>query len=414
MAESKVEALVGNELADDYTRTVVPQGRWGDTWDVFKSNFTKLVLINVLTLVFFVPTIIVMILRSAYLVSLEGIAPGDLVAFPAQPDLTGLSEQLVFSTDLIFFAGLIVCGLFAAIGLAGALYSIKRLLNTHGDFTVKGYFHGVKVGYLNTVLTLTLFLVFLYATVLMNDWANLQIALGASAAGPRAAAIIMIILTVLVGIVCMWLLAVGISYKLSAWQLVKNSFVLLIGNSIVSLFFIALALLPVSFLFMGNFMRIVAYVLFIFIGFSYIGIVWMSYTQGVFDTYITPNLKAAKEDADSRKTPEQLAQEKLEEQKAVAMQLLAAGKSELIGKPIAPVKDGSFAPLPRAFTREDLRAIEARRATLNNEITAYTAEHEKDAKYVAYNKLFAEREKALKVEKKKGKKGKVSSDNLLH
>jgi hypothetical protein len=257
-------------------------------------------------------------------------------------------------------------------------------------------------------------LVFLYSAVLITDWANLQIALGAAPAGPRAASIIMIIVTVFVGIVCMWLLSVGISYKLSAWQLVKNSFVLLFGTILQSIFFIALALLPVSFLFMGSFMQIIAYILFIFIGFSYIFLVWMAYTQWVYDMFITPNLKAAKEDADARKTPEQLAKEKLEEQKAVAMQLLAAGKSELIGKPIMPVQEGSFAPLPRAFTREDIRDVESRRNALSSEIAAYFAAHENDDKYVAYNRLFAEREKALKVEKKKGKKGKVSSDNLLH
>jgi hypothetical protein len=36
-----------------------------------------------------------------------------------------------------------------------------------------------------------------------------------------------------------------------------------------------------------------------------------------------------------------------------------------------------------------------------------------DPVYVEYNKLFADREKALKVDDKKGRKKKVSSDNLL-
>ena len=41
-------------------------------------------------------------------------------------------------------------------------------------------------------------------------------------------------------------------------------------------------------------------------------------------------------------------------------------------------------------------------------------QHKNDAKYVEYNKLFAEREKALSSTDKKGKKKKISSENLLH
>jgi hypothetical protein len=223
----------------------------------------------------------------------------------------------------------------------------------------------------------------------------------------------MIIVTCLVGVVCMWLLSVGISYKLSAWQMIKNSFVLLIGSFIQTIFFIAFALWPIALLFVSGWVQIIAYVWFIFIGFSCIFLVWMAFTQWVYDMFITPNLKAAKEEADSKKSPEQLEKEKQEEQKKVAMQLLVAGKSELIGRPILPVEEASFTAMPRAFTRSDIQSAAARRAELEKKIAAFTAEHEKDEKYVAYNKLFAEREKALKTEGKKGKKNNINSGNLL-
>lgn len=44
----------------------------------------------------------------------------------------------------------------------------------------------------------------------------------------------------------------------------------------------------------------------------------------------------------------------------------------------------------------------------------YEKAHENEPYYAEYNKLFAERDKALSVEPdKKGKKKKISSDNLL-
>ena len=75
MAESRLQSLVGNENADDYVRTYVPQWRWSDTWNLFKSNFVKLVIINVLTLVFFVPIIAIIYLRIVYVANMGAVYP---------------------------------------------------------------------------------------------------------------------------------------------------------------------------------------------------------------------------------------------------------------------------------------------------------------------------------------------------
>ena len=155
MAQSKVSTLEGKEIADDYVRTSLPKGRWADTWDIFKSCFGKLVIINVLTLIFFVPGIALVYIRSAY-VSQMGVlypfASNILGTYPVTPDMQGAAERIVLSADLLFYSLLIVAGFIAAVGLAGGAYSVRKLINTHGQFTVKGYFHGVKVCYLNTVL----------------------------------------------------------------------------------------------------------------------------------------------------------------------------------------------------------------------------------------------------------------------
>ncbi len=77
--------------------------------------------------------------------------------------------------------------------------------------------------------------------------------------------------------------------------------------------------------------------------------------------------------------------------------------------------DAGVAELGKTFTRGDVAAVAAGREKLVAEIAAYEKEHENDPAFVEYNKLFAEREKALQpVTDKKGKKKKVvSSENLL-
>lgn len=419
MAESRLQSLVGKESADDYVRTYVPKGRWSDAWNLFKSNFVRFVIINVLTLLFFVPIAAVVYLRLVYLTNLAAVYPFSANAGLSvyTPSTVGMAERLTLSTDLLFYSLMILAGLIAAVGLAGGAYSVKKMINSHGQFTVRGYFHGVKVCYFNTVLPVFIFMLFLFASVVISDWAAMEIAYGASAAGPVTAKVFIIIATVLVGMFCMWLFAVGASYKVKLKYLFKNSFVLLIGTALQSIFMIGFALIPVWLMLIGmtsSFFLVVGIIILIFIGFSFVLLAWMAYTQWVFDSFIEPAVVSEKEAARAKMTPKQLEAEKLEEARSEARELLAAGKSELISKPILPIDpEGSVAAVPARFTRADVAAARDARSAMQGDIAAYFEQHKNDAKFVEYNKLFAEREKALTDTGKKGKKKKISSENLL-
>lgn len=418
MAESRLQSLVGNENADDYVRTYAPQGRWKDAWTLFKGNFAKFVIVNVLTLLFFVPAAIVIYLRLAYVTSLATVYPfsANVGISLYTPSTVGMAERLVFSADILFYSILILAGLIAAVGLSGGAYSVKKMLNSHGRFTIRGYFHGVRTCYFNTALPVFVFMVFLFASFMINDWASMQIAYGASAGGPVTAKVFIIIATVLVGMFGMWIFAVGVSYKVKLKYLIKNSFVLLIGTIIQSIFMIGIALIPAWLLIIGiynQFFLVLGLLVLIFVGLSFFFLVWMAYTQWVFDSFITPAIATEKEAARASMTPKQLEAEKLEEARAEAREILAAGKSELISKPIKPIGSAAVTVIPSTFTRSDVAAARDARSALIGEVQQYFEEHKNDAKYVEYNKLFAEREKALSSTDKKGKKVKISADNLL-
>lgn len=421
MAQSKVSTLEGKEIADDYVRTSLPKGRWADTWDIFKSCFGKLVIINVLTLIFFVPGIALVYIRSAY-VSQMGVlypfASNILGTYPVTPDMQGAAERIVLSADLLFYSLLIVAGFIASVGLAGGAYSIRKLINTHGQFTVKGYFHGVKACYFNTVLAVTLITVFVFAAICVSDWTAVQIAEGASAAGPVTAKVFMIIATAIVGVVAMWLLAVGVSYRVKFVYLIKNTFVLLFATIIQTIFMLAFSLIPVWILLIGlnsTLFLVLGYFIFLFIGFSFILLCWFAYTQWVFDMFITPAVKTEKEAKRAKMTPKEIEAEKESEEKALARELLAAGKSELIGRPIRPIEGGTtISKVGEAYGRAQIAAASQTRQTIEGEVKEYYEQHKGDTRYVEYERLFAEREKALKTpEGRKGKKKRVSSDNLL-
>lgn len=420
MAETKVTALEGNELADDYVRTHIPKGRWADTWDLFKSNFSKFVIINVLTLLFFVPGIVIIYFRSNIIAQMGTVYPFSsnvLFTYPLTPSMQGRAEAITLFAGLMFYSLLIVAGIVASIGVAGACYSIKKLINTHGQFTIKGYFHGIKVCFFSVALPVTLFMIFMFGSLSISDWSAFAIANGASKGGPITAQVFMIIATVVVGIVCFWLIAVGVSYKVKLKYLFKNSFVLLFGTILQSVLMVGFSLMPVWILLLGqalSIFKIIGYALFIFFGFSFIILCWLAFTQWAFDMFITPAVKSEEEARKASLTPKQLAAEKEAEEKAVAREILAAGKSELVGRPLRPIDGGTeIKEIGVVYGRADLKRVAEERAKIQSEVDEYFEEHRKDTRYVEYEKLFAEREKALSTKDKKGKTKKLNG-NLLN
>ncbi len=420
MAESKVASLEGHELADDYVRTHIPKGRWADTWDLFKSNFVKFVIINAFTLLFFIPGVLVIYFKDAVISQMGAAYPfssNPLFTYPLTPSMQGVEESVYFSWGVRFYALLFIAGLIASIGLAGACYSVKKLINTHGQFSIKGYFHGVKVCFFNVLLPVEVFILFVYASLVISDWSALAIANGASKGGPITAKVFIIIAAVIVGVVCSWILAVGVSYKVKFKYLIKNSFILLFGTIIQTVFMLGFSLIPVWFLLIGQsvgLFKIIGYAIFLFFGFSFIILCWLAFTQWAFDTYITPAIKSEEEARKATLTPKQLAAEKEADEKAIARELLAAGRSELVGIPMRPIDGGTeVKEVGVAYGRADIKRVSEDSQKIKSAVDGYIEEHKGDTRYVEYERLFAEREKAISTTDKKGKKKKLSQNNLL-
>ena len=328
--------------------------------------------------------------------------------------MAAIKRKIILVINFICIA-VIAAGFIAAIGISGAAYTVRRLINTHGEFSLKSFFHGIKVGYFHTVLPVTIALTFLFATFIIGDWMRFVIAIGGNSAGAITAYVFIIIATVLVCIYSAWLFAVGTSYRVTFAQLFKNAFVLMIGTPIQTVFMAGFSLIPVWLVMIGGVVQIIGFIAFIFIGFSFILVSWTGFTQWAFDAYVNPNLKPAKEQVEE-KTVGQTKAAKEENAKQRARELLAAGRSELIANPIMPIAaETTVTGLGKTFKRGDVAAVAAEREKLVSDIAAYGEEHKTDAAYIEYNKLFAEREKALQPEtdKKGKKKKKISSDNLL-
>lgn len=406
-----VNNLEGKELADGYIRTSLPQSRWSDTWDVVKGSFLKLVLINLFVLITFIPFIAIVLVRNWYIGNMGVVYPfNQSVFYPFYPDTVGMAEKLYLNSDLVFYALFFAAGLIASLGISGAAYSVRKIINTHGEYKFKDFFHGIKVCYLKTVLPVTVFILFMFSTLICGDWMHLVSATGGNTAGAITAYVFIIIATVLAGIYCAWTFAVGTSYRAGFGTTLKNAFVMMAGSALLTVFMAAFTLIPVWLYLIGGFFAVLSYALFIIFGFSFMLVSWTAFTQRVFDAYVKPAVKTAKEE----KAAKPAAQSGEDDGKRNVRELLAAGRSELIARPVMPIPETAAVTLDKTFTRADLAEIKAQRERISAEVAEYEKAHINEPKYAEYNKLFAERDKALTTETgKKSKKKKISSDNLL-
>ena len=408
--------LEGKEKSEEYARSTLPTNRWQLFWDIFKGNFGKIVKVNLLMLVFFIPMIFVIVL-NILTAQTNGIiypfAANLGVGYPAMPQLQGVSEWLTVQSDLITYLGLGIASVIASVGLAGGMYVIRNMVWTEGIFVANDFWRGVKLNYKNALQTAMFFCVVLFITMTLNDLSEFSIAMGnvqgSQETWLRISQAMSYVLLTVSAMMSFWMIALGVNYNMKFVAMFKNAFLMVIGTLPQTVFFGAIAMIPfVLFLFGGSFFLLIAILMLILFAFSYALLVWLDFAQWVFDKYINPKIQGAKvgrgmysrEDGSSMVTGGESAAAK-EYQRVI----LSHGKSRLVARPIKPIDDSlQVYELPQSFTREDLKRLRESKQNIAEDTEAYAEEHKNDLRYVEYNKQFEERERALQDDGSKKKK----------
>ncbi|MBO5737605.1 MAG: hypothetical protein J6S04_07325 [Clostridia bacterium] len=407
--------LEGKERSEEYARSTLPTNRWQLFWDIFKGNFWKLVKVNLLTLLFFVPLLVIVILTLLLAENNGIIYPFGAnlgVGYPAAPGLQGVSESLTLRTGMTSYLLITLSTIVAAVGLSGGMYVIRNMVWTEGIFVANDFWRGVKLNYKNALQTAMFFcIVFTFCQTMINI-SNVSIASGAVTGGEvtwlRISQGASYLFMTLSAMMALWMIALGVNYKMGFLLMVKNSFLMAIGTLPQTVFFGALAFIPFLVLVLGGTMLIsIGIIAVLLFGISYALLVWLDFAQWVFDKYINPKLDGAKvgrgiynRDGSSQLTGDDSAAS-IEYQRMI----LAHGRSRLVAKPIKPIDDSlQVYELPQAFTREDLKKLRESKQNIAEDSEAYAEEHKNDLRYVEYNRQFDERERALQEEDMKGKK----------
>ncbi len=407
MDQSSLTLLQNSDITD-FRRDEVTESRWSYCWSLFKDNFLKFFYINLLTIVFCIPALAVLFFSSVQIDAMSMLypfSPNIGMGYPLVPDVTGMYESIVLSNHLAYYSLLIIAAMIAAVGISGAVYSVRKMICTQGEYSLKSYFHGVKKCYLSTLVPVVLFFIAFFAINAYWDWANLQMALGTPSGWYIAGFVFAIIVTVFIGMVCMWMLAVGSAFKLHGGSWLKESLSMMFTLLPHTIIFLGLAFAPLWLFLIGGFFQTLSYLFMLVFGFSYILLMWMGFTQGVFDTIVTPTEKP-------KQVKTKTVEEQQEEHEDLSKLMLASGKSQLFSTPIRPI-DRTISILPVRFTRTDMQKTAEQRSMIAQEVETYSQEHSTDGQYVEYNKLFEEREKPVKPPKRKGRNKRLGRDNLL-
>lgn len=375
--------LVGKEKSEGYARSTLPSNRWELFWDIFKGRFGKLFILNILTILFFLPLIFLIIYRTGLLAtygSLYPFAQGFGVGYLAPVSLTGYSENIIFSVNTLTLLFLPIVSMIAAIGISGLAYVIRNMVWTEGVFIANDFWRGIKQNAKQMCLVALLYSVVFYVFTLAISFTNQAIALGTLPGLFTAVKIIAIILLSFCTLITLHMITLCVTYELPMKHLIKNGMVLSIGMIFSNIVMVLAAAIPFLILLLGNFVLLFGILFILIFGFSFAMLVWTVYSQWIYDGYINDKVKGAKKNRGIyekvKKDDTTLKQYKTQQQ--------LMPTSKLSSMPIKPITDEELKleELPTSFRRSDIEKLNESRRKLYEDNENYIREHSGEEQFV--------------------------------
>ena len=408
--------LEGKERDENYARSTLPSNRWALFWDIFKGRLGKLVIVNLLMLIFFIPMIAVFIFRYMY-TTVQGMmmpfASWVGVGYTPVPNLIGMPQQIVLSTNLLFGAFLLVASFIAAVGISGGIYVIRNMVWTEGIFVANDFWRGIKINFIVVLQSTVFYGVMLYLFTISINWSQYMLAVGTGNAVLNNISIALSYIAIgIVTLMFLWMLSMGGNYKLKFFQLLKNSFLMTFGLIFQNVFFVVLMAIPVILVLLGSFFQMIGFVILVLFGISYMLLVWFNYSQWAFDKFFESKREGGKVNRGIyAKVGKGGEQSKAVQEYQASIEAARSVKSDLSSRPIKPITDDlKVYELPESYSREDLAKLRESKNKIVEDTEQYAEEHKDDEKYVVYNAQFEKPKEEEADEKGKKKKKPKKSD----
>lgn len=387
MAEKKglfYKFIVGKDRDENYARSTLPSNRWELFWDVFKGRFWKLVILNLMLLVGFLPFLFVLFNKSyliSYFSSLLPISGSAFVGYPYIPDLYAVAFVNIIRLEAQGYAVLIPCLMFAGVVMSGVFYIARNLAWNEGVFMANDFWKGLKSNILHFLLITFLMGIILFSSSMSNLVLEKSSVLTPDQfiANPTVNAIIRglnIVLTVFATIMALFAFTVTVNYKVKFHHLIKNSFILALGLLPQNLFFLALGALPFIFIAifgLNSFLSPLMLIIIMLFGFSLMALVWTIYSHWVFDKFINDRVEGA---VKNKGIYEKVSRDGKPVSKDKQKSYFKNPKK----KKIKPITDDEIqlTELPTMFTRKDLERLAKEKEFIKQDSESWAKQHEND------------------------------------
>ena len=395
--------IIGTEKSEGYARASLPSNRWELFFDIFKGNYKKLIGINLLMLLFFLPLFVLIFFQTNMTMSLGMACPysqGFGVGYQSVTSFVGYAETIAVRVNFVFYMLLPVVCLIAAVGVAGGAYVIRNLVWTEGVFVANDFWKGVKQNIKQMLLIALFYSVILYSSILAVSFANQAIAL--------ETAPIWLMMVCKIGslvflgfftIVMMHMVTVSVTYQLTFTKVMRNGFVFTLGLLPQNVFFAVVAIAPFGLMAMGGIMTIIGIFLALLISLSYTLLVWTIYSHWMYDKFINDRVEGAQKNWGIYFKVKEHDSEALARHGEM---MTTRVRCSLNSRPIKPITDDelTIAELPTSFNRSDIARLAESKKVLYEDNERYIEEHKDDEIY----KVEEQPQEQTKEDKKREKR----------
>ena len=376
--------MMGSEKSEDFARASLPSNRWELFWDIFKGRFGKLIIINLLILLFSLPLIAIILFRYVAVLNYGVIYPFSQsfgIGYGALPSMVGIPEAIEVSVNgsmlLLAPVGFIIL----AIGLAGGAYVIRNMVWTEGIFVSNDFWRGIKQNIKQLIAIMLVYSVVFYLMIYSISLCNKNIASNINPVWIFVVAkVFSYVLLITFSVMTLHMITMSVTYKLKFKDLLKNAFLFTIGLLPHNVLFTALALIPFILLMLDGILMVIGLIMMLLFGFSYFLLVWTNFCQWSYDKFINDKVSGAKK---RKGMYEKIKADNSGAIKKYKEQLALTSRSSLSSKPIKPITDDdlTIAELPTSFSRKDIEKLNESRQVLYDDHAKYVEMHKNDEQY---------------------------------
>ncbi len=277
--------MFGNDNKPDLTPEKMNVSKWAQFKNLFFGRFGTIVALNLLTCLFALPAVAVLVLFYMNKTIGNGFIPYSSnfgIGYPVITDAARLGEVMTFTYNLYEFALLVPCLAVFALGVAGNLYVMRKLIWEEPTRTFKDFFRGIGKCWLPAIF---MGIVFGLTLLLFEFSLGYFDAYRLSVSVKILCIVLSSILLAFMILFTAFFMTQNAAFKMRPMVLIRNSLLFVLGTNVQAILFVGIGIAPVFLMFIPGITMLLA-MLYMFLGFSYSTLVISLFCHHCYEKFL--------------------------------------------------------------------------------------------------------------------------------